>query len=147
MQGTRKRANADRMLLPGSFVEVPGPPHRQRTGHIVREMRYRGFLLDEVVNAADALSRSALARLVATPVVGALGSLPVPGAVREINAQLYSSLAPPLTEKDEKVVAALRKLLAFFAGDLDLEAAAGERAAGGRYSQYECARDRVCVRD
>ena len=43
----RKRANADRMLLPGSFVEVPGPPHRQRTGHIVREMRYRGFLLDE----------------------------------------------------------------------------------------------------
>ena len=30
----------------GSFVEVPGPPHRQRSGHIVREMRYRGFLLD-----------------------------------------------------------------------------------------------------
>ena len=43
-------------------------------------------------------------------VVGALGSLPVPGAVREINAQLYSSLAPPLTEKDEKVVASLQKL-------------------------------------
>lgn len=43
----RKQASANRMLLPGSFVEVPGPPHRQRTGHIVREMRYRGFLLDE----------------------------------------------------------------------------------------------------
>ena len=43
----RRQANASRMLLPGSFVEVPGPPHRQRTGHIVREMRYRGFLLDE----------------------------------------------------------------------------------------------------
>ena len=88
---------------------------------------FRGFLLDEVVNAADALSRSALARLVATPVVGALGSLPVPGAVREINAQLYSSLAPPLTEKDEKVVASLQKLIAFFAGELDVE---DGRAAG-----------------
>ena len=46
----RKQARANRMPHPGSFVEVPGPPHRQRTGHIVREMRYRGFLLDEQRN-------------------------------------------------------------------------------------------------
>ncbi|MFT4841754.1 MAG: hypothetical protein ACI8UD_002459 [Planctomycetota bacterium] len=47
-QGRRRtKANANRTLRPGSFVEVPGPPQRQRTGHIVREMRYRGFALDE----------------------------------------------------------------------------------------------------
>ena len=94
---------------------------------------FRGFLLDEVVNAADALSRSALAQLVASPVAGALGALPMPGPVRRINEQLFTSLAPPLTEKDEKVVAALQKLIAFFAGDLDLESAAveqGEQAGG-----------------
>ncbi len=43
----RTKLNANRTLRPGSFVEVPGPPQRQRTGHIVRQMRYRGFLLDE----------------------------------------------------------------------------------------------------
>jgi hypothetical protein len=47
-QGRRRtKANANRTLVPGSFVEVPGPPQRQRTGHIVREMRYRGFVLGE----------------------------------------------------------------------------------------------------
>lgn len=40
-------ARVARSLWAGSFVEVPGPPQRQRTGHIVREMRYRGFVLDE----------------------------------------------------------------------------------------------------
>lgn len=82
---------------------------------------FRGFLLEEVVVAADALSRSALARLVASPVVSALDSLPMPGQVREINKQLFASLSPPLTAKDEKVVASLQKLIAFFSGDLDLE--------------------------
>ena len=33
-------------LWAGSFVEVPGPPQRQRTGHITRTMRYRGFQMD-----------------------------------------------------------------------------------------------------
>jgi Domain of unknown function (DUF3472) len=34
-------------LRPGTFVEVPGPPHRQRTGHLIRKLRYRGFLIDD----------------------------------------------------------------------------------------------------
>ena len=41
-----QRSKRKQAINIGSFVEVPGPPHRQRTGHIVREMRYRGFLLD-----------------------------------------------------------------------------------------------------
>lgn len=32
--------------LPSSFIEVPGPPTRQRTGHIVRRMLYRGWIRD-----------------------------------------------------------------------------------------------------
>ncbi len=34
-------------LTLGSFVEVPGPPHVQRTGPYPRRMRYRGWLVDE----------------------------------------------------------------------------------------------------
>jgi hypothetical protein len=34
-------------LWVGSFVEVPGPPDRQRTGTTVREMRYRGWVMGE----------------------------------------------------------------------------------------------------
>lgn len=30
-------------LRPGSFCEVPGPPHTQRTGDVVREVRRRGW--------------------------------------------------------------------------------------------------------
>lgn len=33
-------------LWVGSFVEVPGPPDRQRTGPYVRRMRYRGWVMD-----------------------------------------------------------------------------------------------------
>ena len=90
---------------------------------------FRGFLLEEVVNAADALSRSALTRLVASPVAGALDVLPLPGAVRKINKQLFASLSPPLTVTDEKTVASLQKLIAFFSGDLDLEVAAAGKSA------------------
>ncbi len=46
----RRRRNAatkETALFVGSFVEVPGPPPRQRTGHIRRTMRYRGFVLNE----------------------------------------------------------------------------------------------------
>ncbi len=32
--------------LPSSFVEVPGPPSRQRTGQVVRRMLYRGWIRD-----------------------------------------------------------------------------------------------------
>ncbi len=41
-----KRGASKASLTVGSFVEVPGPPQRQRTGHIVRSMRYRGFMRD-----------------------------------------------------------------------------------------------------
>jgi hypothetical protein len=34
-------------LWVGSFVEVPGPPHVQRTGLYPREMRYRGWVVQE----------------------------------------------------------------------------------------------------
>lgn len=34
-------------LWVGSFVEVPGPPHVQRTGPYPRVMRYRGWVMDE----------------------------------------------------------------------------------------------------
>ncbi len=30
----------------GSFVEVPGPPHKQRTGEYPRRMRYRGWVMN-----------------------------------------------------------------------------------------------------
>lgn len=33
-------------LWVGSFVEVPGPPPRQRTGPYVRQMRYQGWVMD-----------------------------------------------------------------------------------------------------
>lgn len=33
-------------LTVGSFVEVPGPPPRQRTGSYERRMRYRGWVMD-----------------------------------------------------------------------------------------------------
>ena len=34
-------------LWVGSFVEVPGPPHVQRTGLYPREMRYQGWVVQE----------------------------------------------------------------------------------------------------
>jgi hypothetical protein len=42
-----KRANkSSRSLSPGSFVEVPGPPDRQRTGDAPREVHFRGWSED-----------------------------------------------------------------------------------------------------
>ncbi|QDT04003.1 hypothetical protein K227x_23890 [Rubripirellula lacrimiformis] len=37
-------------LVVGSFVEVPGPPHVQRTGPYQRVMRYRGWVMDQAGN-------------------------------------------------------------------------------------------------
>lgn len=68
---------------------------------------FRGFLLDEVVSAADALSREAVNELVLT--VGLRGAQ-LPSALK--------ALAPPLTEADQRVVASIRKLVNFFLGDL-----------------------------
>ena len=53
-------------------------------------------------------------------------------AAAKVNRALFASLAPPLTEKDEKVVASLQKLIAFFAGELDGEEG---RAAGAPAGQ------------
>lgn len=41
--GNKTRSN----LKPGSFCEVPGPPNRQRSGDQIREVRRRGWLVDE----------------------------------------------------------------------------------------------------
>jgi len=41
------KSRRNRALTLGTFVEVPGPPTRQRTGPYVRRMRYRGWLMDE----------------------------------------------------------------------------------------------------
>jgi len=79
---------------------------------------FRGFLLDEVVRAADALSREALAELALTPAASALSRLPTPPGTRT----LFRALSPPLTEADRKVVTSIRKLANFFLGDLDLSA-------------------------
>jgi len=81
---------------------------------------FRGFLLDEVTLAADALSREALGQLVATPAARALDLLPAPSGIKSVNRALLGALSPPLTESDQATVDSIRKLLAFFAGDLDL---------------------------
>ena len=70
---------------------------------------FRGFLLDEIVRAADALSREALMQLVTST---ALQRLPAPPFSR----QLLTALAPPLTPEDEKVVHGIRRLTSFFLG-------------------------------
>mmetsp|Transcript_88838 Transcript_88838/g.162856 ORF Transcript_88838/g.162856 Transcript_88838/m.162856 type:complete len:841 (+) Transcript_88838:98-2620(+) len=93
---------------------------------------FRGFLLEEVVRAADALSRDALAQLTVTPAAQVLDRLPDPFGVKNV----FNALSPPLTEKDQKVVESIRKLTAFFLGDLDLTAAEGSAAptSGGPLS-------------
>ena len=73
---------------------------------------FRGFLLDEVVRAADALSREELTALLLTP---GLSRVPAPPGSRAI----LTALAPPFTPADQKVVDGIRKLTAFFLGDLD----------------------------
>lgn len=90
---------------------------------------FRGFLLDEVVRAADALSREALAQLTVTRAAKFVDALPAPGAVKNINRALFSALAPPLTPEDEKVVQSIRKLLAFFLGENDVAPADGNAAS------------------
>ena len=78
---------------------------------------FRQFLLDEVVAAADALSREAANELAAalSPIgLSPLGGAFAPPAV----APLYKALAPKLTDADRKVVTSIRELVAFFLGDL-----------------------------
>ncbi|MBT3279303.1 MAG: hypothetical protein HN909_01625 [Phycisphaerales bacterium] len=45
--GTSKRARKARPLWPGSFVEVPGPPDRQRSGDLIRNVLRKGWCLDK----------------------------------------------------------------------------------------------------
>ncbi len=42
-----KRARKARPLWPGSFVEVPGPPSRQRSGDLIRNVLRKGWCLDK----------------------------------------------------------------------------------------------------
>jgi len=80
---------------------------------------FRDFLLDEIVMATDALSREAVYTLAAQ-----LGALPGAARITPLVAlplgplrELAPTLAPPLTEQDEKVVASVRKLVTFFLGN------------------------------
>ena len=78
---------------------------------------FRDFLVEEVVAAADALSREAANELaVALSPIGLspLGGAFAPPAV----APLFKALAPKLTDADRKVVTSIRELVAFFLGDL-----------------------------
>merc|ERR1719324_1445087 len=63
---------------------------------------FRDFLVEEVVAAADALSREALDRL------------PQPAFVRSFNREVRDALAPKPNESDEKVLSSIRRLLDFF---------------------------------
>mmetsp|Transcript_5279 Transcript_5279/g.13802 ORF Transcript_5279/g.13802 Transcript_5279/m.13802 type:complete len:452 (+) Transcript_5279:1371-2726(+) len=90
---------------------------------------FRGFLLDEVVRAADALSRDALTQLTLSPAAAALEALPALPGVRALNRGLIDALAPRLTASDRKVVDSIRKLTAFFLGDLDTTPAEGSAAS------------------
>ena len=63
----------------------------------------------QVVSAADAISREALAELVlASGLPGGLSASLIPAPLR--------ALAPPLSESDRKVVDSIRKLVGFFLG-------------------------------
>ena len=64
---------------------------------------FRGFLLDEIVRAADALSREALAELTVTRAAKLINQLPAPPGVRALNKVLFEALSPPLTPTDQKV--------------------------------------------
>ena len=110
-------SNPYRLTPDGAAAEEAARAREALTFFFSREGEvFRTFLLDEVVNAADALSREAFTELTLTPAVSALSRLPAPPGARA----LLRALAPPLTEKDQKVVASIRKLTDFFLGNLDV---------------------------
>ncbi|KOO28189.1 hypothetical protein Ctob_008322 [Chrysochromulina tobinii] len=109
--------NPNRLTPDGAAAEEAARAREALTFFFSREGEvFRTFLLDEVVNAADALSREAFTELTLTPAFSALSRLPAPPGARA----LLRALAPPLTEKDQKVVASIRKLTDFFLGNLDV---------------------------
>ena len=75
---------------------------------------FRDFLVEEVVAAADALSREALQTLILTAPGQALDRLPQPAFVRSFNREVRDALAPKPNESDEKVLSSIRRLLDFF---------------------------------
>jgi len=110
-------SNPNRLTPDGAAAEEAARAREALTFFFSREGEvFRTFLLDEVVNAADALSREAFTELTLTPAFSALSRLPAPPGARA----LLRALAPPLTEKDQKVVASIRKLTDFFLGNLDV---------------------------
>merc|ERR1740130_482289 len=119
-------------------VAAPPPPQseEEKTASAAREALgfffsddgqvFRDFL-EEVVAAADALSREALQNLILTAPGRVLDRLPQPGFVRNFNREVRDALAPKPNESDEKVLSSIRRLLDFFLGDLD--AASTDQAA------------------
>lgn len=120
-------------------VAAPPPPQSdaEKTASTAREALgfffsddgqvFRDFLVEEVVAAADALSREALQTLILTAPGRALDRLPQPAFVRSFSREVRDALAPKPTESDEKVLSSIRRLLDFFLGDLG--AASTDQAA------------------
>eukprot|EP00310_Coccolithus_braarudii_P012979 CAMPEP_0183344758 /NCGR_PEP_ID=MMETSP0164_2-20130417/10350_1 /TAXON_ID=221442 /ORGANISM="Coccolithus pelagicus ssp braarudi, Strain PLY182g" /LENGTH=782 /DNA_ID=CAMNT_0025515807 /DNA_START=212 /DNA_END=2560 /DNA_ORIENTATION=- len=106
---------------------------------------FRAFLLDEVVAAADALSREAAYELAS---LVSLEALPAPVLVK----QLVPALSPPLSHKDEQVVASIRKLVAFFLGDTQPQQLLSRAASTESVAQIQAllpviAENQVAMRD
>lgn len=112
--------NAQRLTAEGEAAETAAKAREALTFFFSDDGEvFRGFLLDEVVRAADALSREALAELALTPAAEALSRFPAPPGSRA----LIRALSPPLAPADQKVIASIRKLTDFFLGNLDLSGA------------------------
>ena len=71
---------------------------------------FRDFLVEEVVAAADALSREALQTLILTAPGQALDRLPQPAFVRSFNREVRDALAPKPNESDEKALSSILTL-------------------------------------
>merc|ERR1719162_1783351 len=94
-------------------VVAPPPPQSEdeKTASTAREALgfffsddgqvFRDFLVEEVVAAADALSREALQNLILTAPGRALDRLPQPGFVRSFNREVRDALAPKPNESPD----------------------------------------------
>ena len=90
---------------------------------------FRTFMLDEIANSVDALSRDALFTIgksfgLSSDVKSPMGGLLLPGV------GLLRSFNPPLNQKDKKNVAEVQKLLSFLRGR-----GTGDGGSGGGFGE------------
>ena len=77
---------------------------------------FRVFLLNELVGAADALSREAANTLMLRLGLASASVPPFPGV--HVLRELPAALVPPLSDEDEQALENIRKLVVFFLGDV-----------------------------